>query len=1114
MRSQNGAPHGPNSGATTVADFTFNTTITRAPETLVTSIVDLDINVSSSGELTLFSLTRPIYLGTAFTLGSDGALSFNDEFSSPAELSQFEIISIGGVDHLLGIGPGLADPILWPIATDGTLGAPLSLPTDAGAFGGFADIAGIAIGGDTFVYGVGYTNTSLYGFLVNPATGGGTGNTPPPLLTNVSRVDTATVGGTPMVLTVSADGRTISSHVAGSGGGLTLADTTGAADGLGVANVGEIRHVSLPDGDYLVVAAQGSSSLSVIAISDVGALAPVDHVVDDLGTRFQNVTALATTTVDGRTLVAAGGVDGGVTVFELLPGGRLHRTDVLLDDQDRALAGLGALAFARTGDLLQLYATSQSEAGISHFTASMANWGPTLSGTGGDDVITGNNLDQILWGRAGNDTLDGGAGADILMDGTGEDELTGGSGADRFVLAGDGRHDTITDFNPLVDVIDLSGWTFLRSPLQLGFTSTANGAEITYRDETLTVISHNAAPLTEAEVFVDGTFNVSRFPVGNPSPGTDITGTAQAEALEGGTEDNVIEGLGGDDTLRGGAGDDVLIGGPGADQIDGGFGEDTVSFASANSAVLADLGFASNNTGEATGDTYTDVEHVEGSGFDDNLRGNAGDNRIKAGAGADTVIAREGDDTLVGDTGDDILLGGLGADWVDGGTGRDRAAYWQATGGLRVDLLVESTNTGEAAGDVYTSIEDLHASEFDDEVLGDNAANQIWGAAGLDTIFGRGGADSLFGGGDDDILLGGTGGDRLDGGAGIDRAAYWTSDVAIRADLQNPQINTGDAEGDTFVSVENLSGTNFNDNLRGDAGNNIIWGSDGRDVIYGRAGDDTLNGQEGGDTFIGGEGADRLVGGVGIDRAAYWNATTGITADLISAGVNTGEAAGDVFISIENLEGGDFDDDLRGQNGPNRLWGGEGNDIIYGRGGDDTFFGEEGNDTLLPGVGLDTIDGGSGTDRVAYWTAKSGLTVNLADTTQNTGEAAGHVYISIEGVQGSNFDDLLIGTSGNNTLIGGGGNDTLNGGLGNDILRGSGGADEFVFNGGDDVVEDYAVGADVLGFDVSASLTEAAILALAQASGGGTLFDFGAGDRLFLEGVDPNSLSLSDITLV
>ena len=1095
-----------------MTEFTFNSTSVRVPASLSTGISDLDVFASSNGDVTLYSLARPPYINTAYSVQSNGTLGFDGDFGTSVELSQFEIITLGGVAHLLGIGPGLPDQFLWPLGSDGSVGAPLSLPTGADGFGGFSDIAGIAIGSNTYVYGVGYNNSQLYGYLVDTGSGNAPANAPPPLLTNVSRVDTVSVDGVQILLTVSADGGSISSHVIGTDGGLTLADTTGAADGLGILGVSEIRKVTLQDGDYLVVAAQGSSSLSVIAIQSDGSLAPVDHIIDDLGTRFQSVTALETATFEGRVAVAAGGADNGVTTFELLPGGRLHRTDVLLDDQDRALASVGGLALAATGDTLQLYAASTVEAGISHFSASVANWGPTLFGTGGDDDIAGSAFDQILWGRAGNDTLNGGAGADILMDGTGQDELTGGSGADRFVLAGDDRADTIMDYNPLVDIIDLSGWAFLRSPLQLAFTTTANGATIEYQNEVLTIISHNGQSLTASDVLVDGTFNVSRFPVGNPSAGTDITGTSGAETLQGGTEDNVIEGLGGDDTLRGGAGDDILIGGPGADLLDGGIGEDTISFSDAATGVLADLGFPAGNTADAAGDTYVDLEHVEGSAFDDALRGDAAANRVKGGAGADTIIARDGDDTIVGDGGDDILLGGLGADRIDGGTGIDRAAYWQASAALRIDLLVASTNTGEAAGDIYTEIEDLHASNFDDEVLGNNGANRLWGIDGMDTIFGRGGADSLYGGNGDDILLGGTDADRLDGGAGIDRAAYWTANAAITADLQSPQINTGDAAGDTFISIENLSGTDFNDNLRGNASDNIIWGSDGRDVIYGRDGDDTLNGQEGGDTFIGGLGADRLVGGVGIDRAAYWNATTGVTVDLISASVNTGEAAGDIFISIENIEGGDFDDDLRGQNGPNRLWGGQGNDIIYGRGGDDTFFGEEGNDTLLPGVGADTIDGGTGTDRVAYWTAKSGLTVSLDNQALNTGEAANHVFISIEEVQGSNHADSLFGNTGANVLIGGGGNDTLDGAAGNDTLRGSGGADTFVFNSGDDVVEDYATGTDVLAFAASFG-TAAAILATAQASNGGTLFDF-TGNTLFLEEVDPVSLNLSDITIV
>lgn len=1093
-----------NSGAIRVADFSFISTLTRVPASVLTGVTDLDIHVGSGGDVTLYSTTRAALVTSEYDLSSAGVLTLDADTSLPVEISQIEIISLGGVDHLLAIGPGLADPILWPIGVGGGLGAPLSLPTAAGAFGGFADVAALTIGANTYVYGVGYNNAQLYGFLVDTG-GSGPANTPPPLLTDVSRVDAANVGGSAILLTVAADGRSISSYVADGDGALTFADTTGAADGLGVSGITEIRHVTLPDGDYLIVAARNTSSLSVIAIDDAGDLAPVDHIVDDLGTRFQNVTSLAADTVEGRVVVAAGGADGGATIFELLPGGRLHRTDVLVDEADRALAGIGALALETTGNTLNLYTSSLTEEGISHFSTNVGNWGPSVIGTGGDDTLTGDARDQVFWGRAGNDTLDGGAGNDILMDGSGEDVLTGGSGADRFVMAGDGRADTILDFNPAQDVIDLSGWTFLRSALQLGFTATADGAQITYNDETLTIISHDAQPLTEAGLLGEGTFNVSRFPVGNPSDGTDITGTAEAETLEGGTEDNVIEGLGGNDTLLGGAGDDVLIGGPGADVIQGGFGEDTISFSGAQTAVLADLGFPGANSGEAAGDSYLDVEHVEGSAFNDDLRGDAGANRVKAGAGNDIIIAREGDDTLVGDAGNDIILGGPGADRIDGGADRDRAAYWLATAAVKVDLLVPASNTGEAAGDTHTSIEDLHGTNFEDTLLGNNGDNRVWGIAGADTLYGRAGQDSLYGGGGDDILLGGADADLLDGGTGIDQVAYGTSTIAIKVDLLQPSFNTGEATGDTYISIENLAGGGFNDDLRGNAEDNVIWGGNGLDVLYGRDGNDTLYGQAGGDVFVGGAGADLLNGGDGIDRASYWNATTGLVVDLIAPGVNTGDAAGDVFLSIDYLQGGNFDDDLRGTNGPNWIWGGSGNDIIYGRAGDDRLLGQAGNDTLLPGVGIDQIEGGSGIDRVAYWTAQSGLTISLADQSQNTGDATGHVFIEIEEIQGSNHADVLYGDGDNNGLIGGRGNDTL---------VGNGGADEFFFNAGNDVIEDFTTGADGLTFDLGGSETANSILALAQSVGGGTLFDFGSGDSLFLEGVAPGALSLGDITVI
>ncbi|HKK29284.1 MAG TPA: calcium-binding protein, partial [Alphaproteobacteria bacterium] len=110
--------------------------------------------------------------------------------------------------------------------------------------------------------------------------------------------------------------------------------------------------------------------------------------------------------------------------------------------------------------------------------------------------------------------------------------------------------------------------------------------------------------------------------------------------------------------------------------------------------------------------------------------------------------------------------------------------------------------------------------------------------------------------------------------------------------------------------------------------------------------------------LIGYAGADSLNGGAGTDRASYLFAGSGLTADLILTGANTGEAAGDTYTSIENLQGTKFDDDLRGNNGANELSGLNGNDILHGRGGDDTMRGGLGNDTFVfqDGFGTDTIE--------------------------------------------------------------------------------------------------------------------------------------------------------------
>jgi Ca2+-binding RTX toxin-like protein len=145
-----------------------------------------------------------------------------------------------------------------------------------------------------------------------------------------------------------------------------------------------------------------------------------------------------------------------------------------------------------------------------------------------------------------------------------------------------------------------------------------------------------------------------------------IDGGQGQDTASGDQGDDQIYGRDGNDELGGKAGDDQLEGGPGADELDGGGGTDTASYGQATSGVTADLNQSSNNTGEATGDTYKSIENLLGSRFDDQL---VGDNKGNVLNGSD------GDDTLIGNGGNDTLIGGTGANTLIPGNGKDVILY-------------------------------------------------------------------------------------------------------------------------------------------------------------------------------------------------------------------------------------------------------------------------------------------------------------------------------------------------------------------------------------------------------------------------------------------------------
>jgi Ca2+-binding RTX toxin-like protein len=213
-----------------------------------------------------------------------------------------------------------------------------------------------------------------------------------------------------------------------------------------------------------------------------------------------------------------------------------------------------------------------------------------------------------------------------------------------------------------------------------------------------------------------------------------------------------------------------------------------------------------------------------------------------------------------------------------------------------------------------------------------------------DTIFGFGGDDTIFGFGGDDLINGGLGADTINGGNGIDTARYGESSEGVVVSLAVGVGLGGSAEGDRLISIENLTGSSFDDTLIGSIGANV------------------LNGSGGDDRLMGGEGPDTLIGGDGRDTADYYDSLSGVSVSLATGLGHGGTAEGDQLTGIEVLSGSTFDDFLEGDGFSNTLIGMQGDDILQDYFGNDRLFGGAGNDRLKGGGGADRLEGGVGDD--------------------------------------------------------------------------------------------------------------------------------------------------------
>lgn len=144
---------------------------------------------------------------------------------------------------------------------------------------------------------------------------------------------------------------------------------------------------------------------------------------------------------------------------------------------------------------------------------------------------------------------------------------------------------------------------------------------------------------------------------------------------------------------------------------------------------------------------------LEGSAGNDTINGTNLNDRIYGFAGNDRLYGEDGDDWLDGGLGNDLLVGGRGADIMFGGEGIDTASYANAATGIRADLTLGGLS-GEASGDLYSGIENLIGSRFNDWLFGDGGNNRLDGGRGNDILIGDSGDDWLIGGAGVDSLYG------------------------------------------------------------------------------------------------------------------------------------------------------------------------------------------------------------------------------------------------------------------------------------------------------------------------------------------------------------------------
>ncbi len=469
-------------------------------------------------------------------------------------------------------------------------------------------------------------------------------------------------------------------------------------------------------------------------------------------------------------------------------------------------------------------------------------------------------IENII-GGSGNDTLTGDSGANVIEGGGGKDTLTGGAGNDTLSFASAtvgyevdlGRGQTINLSSGTTIAADLTGFTIFSSnpgnSNTIGtsdqhiwlYQKTDNSYTLGFDDSgtapSLTGIKAGTSGIWLGQINSTGTGLVAGFDaglqLGTPNLGTPLT-------LKAGTYFAPEDSISGFENVIGGAGDDTLIQAAGSNVFDGGAGRDTISYEGSSSVVQADLSAGN-----------TEKYRFDGTNWVKGTSTNAGTHiRVEHGASEYDYIANV--ENVIGGSGDDVFVAAAGANQFIGGAGNDTVSYANSGSGVTVSLSGWVDNLGFVRQtDIYDDFDsDNNPRNGVDSLLRDSyLGNYVLAHAETGVVSLHANKSSHNGpyvelgkiasakSGTQFVLDADNGnpfGVLTIGTAGLARNKLI---ISLKDDGQS-RLGGGDATGDGFKSIENITGSAHNDTLWGDANANILDGGAGVDTLTGGTGND------------------------------------------------------------------------------------------------------------------------------------------------------------------------------------------------------------------------------------------------------------------------------------